>query len=147
MNIDFAPLFLDYAGLQKPSQMQGESFRKNLTGERPGRKSMYYRYWMNADDSHNVPALYGIRTDRYKLIFYYALPLGMKGTNEMSLIPEWELYDLKEDPMEMKNIYHDAGNENLIKELKTELLKLKKQYGDEDGNYPEMKELVSEYYW
>ena len=72
MNIDFAPLLMDYAGLQTPDYMQGKSFRKNITGEKPGRESMYYRYWMNGDGSHNVPAHYGIRTDRYKLIFFYA---------------------------------------------------------------------------
>lgn len=147
MNVDFAPLLLDYARLETPSQMQGESFRKNITGEKPGRKSMYYRYWMNADGSHNVPAHYGIRTDRYKLIFFYAKSLGMAGTKELPLQPEWELYDLKEDPMEMKNIYNAAENKDLIKELKTELLELKKQYGDEDENFPEMKELASQYYW
>lgn len=87
---------------------------------------MCYRYWMNSDGSHNVPAHYGIRTDRYKLIFFYAKSLGIAGTKEMDLTPEWELYDLKEDTMEMSNIYSNSGNEELIKELKTELLKMKK---------------------
>lgn len=147
MNIDFAPLLLDYAGLNTPEQMQGESFRKNITNEKEGRKSMYYRYWMNSDGSHNVPAHYGIRTDRYKLIFFYAKALGMKGTKEMNLTPEWELYDIQEDPMEMNNIYNDEGNEELIKKLKTELLELKKKYDDEDDKFPEMKEVVDKYYW
>lgn len=65
MNIDFAPLFLDYAGLETQAYMQSECFRRNITGENEGRESMYYRYWMNADGSHNVPAHYGIRTERY----------------------------------------------------------------------------------
>ena len=49
LNIDFAPLFLDYADIKTPSQMQGKSFRKNLKGETPSdwRKEMYYRYWMH----------------------------------------------------------------------------------------------------
>jgi hypothetical protein len=33
MNLDFAPLFLDYAGIATPSYMQGESFRKNLIAQ------------------------------------------------------------------------------------------------------------------
>lgn len=149
INVDFAPLFLDYAGVKVPDQMQGESFRSNLKGKTPRkwRDAMYYRYWMNADNSHNVTANYGIRTDRYKLIFYYGQSLGMSGTKNVSSTPEWELYDLESDPMEMRDIYDDSANAGLIKELKTELLKLKKKYGDEDDKYPEMKEIAEKYYW
>ncbi len=150
MNIDFAPLFLDFAGIETPGYMQGESFRNNVSGKAPGnwRKSMYYRYWMHKDGSHNVTANYGIRTDRYKLIFYYGQPLGMKGTKETPVIPaEWELYDLKTDPAEMNNIYNNPENEELIKNLKTELLELKKKYEDEDSDYPQMNEVVENYFW
>lgn len=150
LNIDFAPMFLDYAGEKKPEQMQGESFRKNVIGKTPPdwRKSMYYRYWMHADGSHNVTANYGIRTDRYKLIFYYGQPLGMKGTKDTPVVPaEWELYDLQTDPSEMKNIYNNPKNKDLIKELKTELLELKKKYGDEDYVYPQMKEVIDTCFW
>lgn len=149
VNIDFAPLFLDYAGVKKPDYMQGESFRKNLKGEKnkSWRKSMYYRYWMHGDGAHNATANYGIRTNRYKLIFYYARALGMEGTKETNLIPSWELYDVITDPAEMNNIYNDPANKKLIKDLKTELLRLKKQYKDEDSAYPGMKELADKYFW
>ena len=149
MNLDFAPLFLDYAGMATPSYMQGESFRKNLTGQTPAnwRKSMYYRYWMNDDGAHRVPANYGIRTERYKLVYYYALPLGMKEANQgYTLKPEWELYDLQNDPAEMRNIYKDPANKNLIAQLKKELLQLKEKYGDQDNKYPEMVELNKKYW-
>lgn len=147
LNIDFAPLFLDYAGQKTPKEMQGESFRKNVAGHTPQdwRKAMYYRYWMHADPDHHVPANYGIRTDRYKLIFYYAQPLGMKGAKDAPLPPEWELYDLQTDPAEMHNIYNDPKNKDLIKELKTELLQLKKKYADEDTAYPQMKDIVDDF--
>ena len=149
LNIDFAPLFLDYAGVGKPGQMQGESFRSNLEGKTPDnwRQAMYYRYWMNADNDHNVTANYGIRTDRYKLVFYYGESLGMTGTKNVSITPEWELFDLGNDPMEMKNIYNDPANKALIKELKTKLLELKRQYDDEDSKYPVMTEIAKKYYW
>ena len=148
MNLDFAPLFLDYAGVSKPSYMQGESFRKNLTGQTPAnwRTSMYYRYWMNNDGAHHVPAHYGIRTERYKLVYYYALPLGMKGANKSTLTPEWELYDLQNDPAEMHNIYNDPAHQNLIVQLKKELLQLKEKYEDRDSQYPEMVE-INQKYW
>lgn len=148
MNIDFAPLFLDYAKVPKPDYMQGESFRNNLKGKTTEgwRKSIYYRYWMHADESHDVTAHYGIRTDRYKLIFYYGQPLGIKGAKNSPYTPEWEFYDLKNDPNEMHNIYDNPSSKHLIPELKKELVKLKKKYEDEDNKYPVMQE-ISRQYW
>src|SRR5664279_1786929 len=35
LNIDFAPMFLDYAGVPTPVEMQGRSFRANLEGHSP----------------------------------------------------------------------------------------------------------------
>jgi len=83
LNIDFAPTFLDYAGVKAPPEMQGSSFLANVEGHTPGnwRKAMYYRYWMDNDNDHHVSAHYGIRTDRWKLIYYYGKPLGAKGAN------------------------------------------------------------------
>lgn len=150
VNIDFAPLFLDYAGVATPAWMQGKSFRSNLTHHTSPdwRRSIYYRYWMHGDPSHNVTALYGIRTNRYKLIFYYGQALGMKGTGDTPVEPaEWELYDLLADPAEMNNIYNQPGNDRIKEELKRELIKLKSLYGDEDHKYPEMKEIIQSHYW
>ena len=60
---------------------------------------MYYRYWMHR--AHfNIPAHYGIRTERYKLIFYYGLPLDASGAFEVSTTPEWELFDLSSNPID-----------------------------------------------
>ncbi len=148
-NIDFAPMFLDYAGVEKPETMQGESFRSNLHGKTPKdwKKSMYYRYWMHSGE-HEVTAHYGIRTQRYKLIYFYGKALGMAGAVDKEVSPpEWELYDLKNDPMEMKNIYNDPANRRLIKRLKKQLLELKELYGDQDSAYPEMVSLNEEYFW
>ena len=71
----------------------------------------------------------------------------MTGTKDESRTPEWELYDLKEDPMEMRNLYKDPAYQDLIKELKTKLLELKRQYDDEDSKYPVMEEIARKYYW
>ncbi len=148
INVDFAPTFLDFAGIPKPVSMQGESFRSNLLGKAPlkWRKSMYYRYWMHNDNSHHVTANYGIRTERHKLIFNYGLPLNMKGTGKTVIPPTWEFYDLKEDRAEMKNQYQNPSKQSIIKQLKKELLQLKNQYKDEDSAYPEMKSLVEKYW-
>ncbi|MGE5571138.1 MAG: sulfatase [Rhodospirillales bacterium] len=132
LNIDFAPLFLDYAGVKPPAEMQGRSFRANLEGRTPAnwRTSMYYRYWMHNDNDHHVPANYGVRTRRYKLIYYYGKPLGMAGANEPATQPEWELFDLEKDPREMRNVYHDPAYAAVVKELEAELARLQKEFGD-----------------
>ena len=149
-NVDFAPLFMDYAGSSKPSYMQGESFRRNLkTGRTPDgwRDAMYYRYWMQGDGAHNATASYGIRTERYKLVFYYARALGHSGTSDSCLTPVWELYDMAKDPSEMRNIYEEKKSTRLVRGLKRKLLDLKESCGDGDSVYPEMERLAEEYYW
>ncbi|MHC4075369.1 MAG: sulfatase family protein [Planctomycetota bacterium] len=147
INADFAPTFLDYASQAAPDDMQGASFRANLRGQRPvdWRESMYYRYWMHLAD-HDVPAHYGIRTKRYKLIFYYGLPLNAKNAIDKPTQPEWELFDLEKDPQEMNNLYSDPVYTGVIKELKAELLGLKEKLGDNDEKYPQLME-VRQRYW
>jgi arylsulfatase A-like enzyme len=132
LNIDFAPLFLDYAGARKPAEMQGRSFRPILEGGAPKgwRRSMYYRYWMHNDGSHHVPAHYGVRTKRYKLIYYYGKPLEMRGASGPDTAPEWELYDMEKDPREMRNLYGDPGHRKVVEELKRELERVQREAGD-----------------
>ena len=125
LNIDYASTFLDYAGITIPSDMQGHSLRSILSGTRPTnwRTSMYYRYWMHL--AHfNVPAHYGIRTARYKLIHYYGEPDGATGGIDQETPPEWELFDLNKDPKEMENVYYSLEYAGIIPELKAELKKL-----------------------
>jgi len=131
LNVDFAPTFLDYAGIETPDEMQGQSFRPILRGERPEdwRTSMYYRYWMHLAH-HWVPAHYGIRTKRYKLIYYYGQPLGMKGAIPQPTEPEWELFDLKRDPHEMNNVYEDPAYADVVERLKDEMKNLQKELND-----------------
>jgi hypothetical protein len=81
----------------------------------------------------------------HKLIFYYGLDLIREKGPEPTT-PEWELFDLEKDPAEMKNVYDDPAYQDVVKELKSELLKLKKQLGDNDEKYPELME-VRKQYW
>ncbi len=144
-NLDFAELFLDYAGMEVPEDMQGRSFRQNLSGhsQEEWRTSFYYRYWMQIEGS-NVPAHYGIRTEQYKLIFFYGRGLGRKGSTAGWITPDgWELYDLENDPLEMTNLYGQPGYDEITNQLKEELHLLKEKYEDLDADYPEMMELIT----
>jgi arylsulfatase A-like enzyme len=145
LNCDLAPLFLDYAGIDIPRSMQGTSFRPNLLGRTPAtwRKSMYYRYWLHQSQR---PAHFGIRTDRYKLIFFYGDPLGMPGSHAEPTEPGWEFYDLQKDPRELHNAYRDPAYSTIIQGLKVELRLLRRELGDTDTHYPRMQEILSRHW-
>jgi len=132
LNVDFPPTFLDYAGIDIPDEMQGRSFRALLNGELPEdwQTTMYYRYWMHLAH-HNVYAHYGVRTLRYKLIYYYADALGQPGAIDDPREPEWELFDLDSDPSELCSVYDDPAYADVVRELKEELHRLQAQVGDE----------------
>ena len=131
-NVDFAPTFLEYSGIDIPEDFQGSSFQALLNGELPDgwQTSMYYRYWMHLAH-HHVYAHYGIRTLRYKLIYYYADALDQPGAVDDTKEPEWELFDLEKDPSELNNIYNDPASAKIVKELTEELHSLQKAVGDE----------------
>jgi arylsulfatase A-like enzyme len=131
LNLDFAQTFLDFAGVKAAPGMQGRSFRSILEGRTPNdwRTSMYYRYWMHLAD-HGVPAHYGVRTHRHKLIYYYGKALGTSGSIDKDTPSEWELFDLSKDPHEMNNVYNDPKQADTVKRLKAELERLQKLYGD-----------------
>jgi arylsulfatase A-like enzyme len=120
INCDFAPTFLDLAGLSTPADMQGRSFVPLWTGHKPAdwRRAMYYRYYHDPGD-HNTRAHYGIRTETHKLIYFWKKD-------------QWECYDLGQDPAEMNNIYNDAAAQPVVAALKAELLRLKKELKDDD---------------
>ena len=119
-NLDFAPTFLDYAGLKIPKEMQGESFRKIVNNSQTEwRDAIYYTYY-EYPSVHMVKRHYGVRTSRYKLMhFYYD-------------IDEWEMYDLEKDPSEMNNIYDDENYKSVRDMMHLRLDEMRKKYGDSD---------------
>jgi arylsulfatase A-like enzyme len=120
INADFAPTFLDAAGLPAQAGMQGRSLLPVLRGRTPAdwRTSMYYRYYHDPGD-HNTRAHYGVRTATHKLIYFWKKD-------------QWELYDLVHDPHELHNLYGEPGHEAITATLKAELQRLKTSLHDED---------------
>ena len=132
LNVDFAPLFLELAGVPVPDYMQGHSIRPLLQQNTPDdwRDAMYYRYWMHRTH-HNVYAHYGIRTERYKLIYYYADAMGTTGSIKGSFEPEWELFDLEKDPYELNSVYNNPDYADIVKDLTGRLHQMQADVGDE----------------
>jgi len=120
-NLDFAPTFLELAGISKPAEMQGEALADILKTRKAkeARNALYYHFY-EYPAVHMVKRHYGIRTDRYKLMhFYYD-------------IDAWELYDLEKDPHELKNVYGDPAYAEVLKNITAELRRLQHSYGDSD---------------
>jgi len=117
LNVDFAPTILEAAGALPHPTMQGRSFVPLLEGKTPAdwRKSMYYRYYYSHFETEPH---FGVRTQKHKLIYF-------------NRIDQWELYDLKKDPMEMNNVYDDPDYKNMVKKLKKELSRLQNELGDD----------------
>jgi arylsulfatase A-like enzyme len=141
-NVDFAPTLLDIAGAAAPSLMQGRSLVPLLDGSPPPdwRTASYYRYWMHMTH-HDNPAHYGIRTRDFKLVFFYGLPLDAPGALPGPTPPHWELYDLRTDPHEMRNLYTDPSYTEAVRRLKGELTRVRNEVGDSDRDYPELRGL------
>lgn len=113
-NIDYAPTFLEVAGIEIPEEIQGRSLvpimkQRNVDW----RKSLYYSYYELGE--HAVPQHFGVRTDRHKLIHF---PM----TNE------WNLFDLEKDPNEMRSVHDDPKYASVMSELREEFKRLREHY-------------------
>jgi len=118
-NLDFAQTFLDAAGIEAPSDMQGESMVPLLTGHEDqwDRDAVYYHYYEYPAE-HMVNRHYAIITQDYKLIHYYYVE------------DEWELIDRKKDPLELKNVYDDPAYAEIRADLHKRLDDLRVKYQD-----------------
>ena len=106
--LDLASTILDYSQIEIPADFQGQSLKPLIEGKDSGswRKSHFYHYF----DQFEVPEHYGIRTEKFKLINFVN-----------SDTSDFEFYDLKNDPKEMKNQINNPSFKQTIDSLKVEL--------------------------
>ncbi|MGB9623799.1 MAG: sulfatase family protein [Phycisphaerae bacterium] len=117
LNIDMAPTILDMAGLKPAAGTQGRSFKAILAGEDPAwRKSFLFEYYQEAW-LPRIPTLVGVRTADWKYVTYPTI-------QDLD-----ELYDLRNDPNEMKNLAADPAARHPLELMKAELDRLKKETG------------------
>ena len=108
-NIDIAPTILDIAGVTRPAQFDGQSFKALLNGDTtPWRDTIYYEYFWERPFPQ-TPTVHAIRTDQYKYIRYH----GIWDLNE--------LYDIKADPLEMNNLIRNKEFATISKSLRDAL--------------------------
>lgn len=131
-NIDFAPTFLEAAGCAIPAEVQGRSLVPLLKGEKiPWRDALYYHYY-DGPGEHGVAKHYGVRTDRFKLIRFYA-----------EADQTWELYDLEKDPTELHSVFNDPAYAEIRGQLEKRLEEMKREYGNPIHTEAEEKEFLA----
>lgn len=117
-NLDFAQTFLAAAGVNAPDDMQGESLIPLFQGETEDfREAVYYHYY-EYPSVHMVKRHYAIVTEDYKLAHFY------------HDVDEWELYDRKNDPIEMQNVFDDPKYAEVVTDLKKQLAEMRVRYKD-----------------
>ncbi len=114
-NIDYAPTFLEMAGITPNSEVQGTSLLPLLRGEEAAnwRTSLYYAYYELGE--HAVPQHFGVRTRTHKLIYF-------------PKTDEWNLFDLVNDPAEMKSVHAEPAHQKTREELESEFFRLREEY-------------------
>jgi choline-sulfatase len=106
---DIMPSTLELAGIDKPKQVQFKSLMPLINGKA---RSSYDAIYGGYIDLQRM-----VTADGYKMIYYPKINKTL-------------LYNLKEDPLEMKNIADDPANAGLIKRSRTRLKALQKEVGD-----------------
>ena len=118
LNVDVAPTLLEIAGVPVPAWMHGRSILALLDGrEAPWRKDFLYEYYEYPAE-HCAQKNRGIRTERWKLIHFWEQP------------EEWELYDLENDPDEVRNLYGQSAHEKRVRDLRSRMDALRRETGD-----------------
>ena len=125
-NIDYAPTFLEVAGLPAPDAVQGRSLIPIIDNDGAAtsdwRDAIYYAYYENGA-VHNVPIHDGVRTERYKLMFF-------------PRTKEFQLFDLQVDPYEMRSFHDDDSYAEIFEGMRQRLADLRGYYDVNTATIP-----------
>jgi len=124
LNIDVAPTILEMAGVPVPAWMQGRSFLPLLEGKQTSWRDAFLYEYYEYPAEHCAPKNRGIRTAEWKLIHFWEQP------------EEWELYDLRKDPDEVKNLFGRRDQDTRVRELRSRMENLRRETGDTDPPGP-----------
>ncbi len=137
-NVDVLPTLLDLLGLPIPECIQGKSFRPFLDGQGNTPREVHYGE-LTYHDYYDPKRC--IRTDRHKLIANFASAPAFMDPSQTwrpradTVVPEnhaaayhpyLELYDLQEDPWELRNVAEDPAfadtRRDLLRRLHTHMV-------------------------
>ncbi len=108
LNIDIAPTFLELAAVPVPTTMQGKSWQPLLAGRKVAWRQSFLAEYFYERGFVGTPTLVAVRTADAKLIKY-------PGHDDWT-----ELFDLANDPYEIKNLARDPAQQALLERMKAE---------------------------
>jgi arylsulfatase A-like enzyme len=106
---DLYPTVCELTGIDIPETVQGRSLVPVLQGNK---QSIYTEVFGHFQDSQRM-----IRTDRWKLIYY-------------PKIDKYQLFDLRNDPFELKNLAENASRVDMVARLQHKLHAWREEVGD-----------------
>jgi arylsulfatase A-like enzyme len=117
LNVDIPPTLLELAGVSVPSSMQGRSLMPMIEDNRTPkdwRTDFFYEHHFSGAVS--IPSTEGVRTEQFAYLRWIdANPVGE------------ELYDLRSDPLEEKNLVNDPAYASTLDSLRKRWAVLKEQ--------------------
>jgi arylsulfatase A-like enzyme len=135
LNVDLAPSVLDICGAPPLENIHGMSWKGLLDGSAKTWRTAWHYSYDYEEQFPYTPNVRGVRTDEWKYVHY---PEG----GDLPDRHKAELYNLKNDPGETKNVIDDPRYAKKVQELQTELHRLMDETGalpDKMPMSPEMK--------
>ena len=129
LTLDLAPSLLELCGVTALGEVHGKSWVKLVREGDPGWRTAWFYEYNYEKQFPYTPNVRGVRTDAWKYIRY---PHG-DGSKDRHMA---ELYDLRKDPGETRNLIQDPSLAAKTLELQTLLAELMKQSGIENDNMP-----------
>jgi N-acetylglucosamine-6-sulfatase len=111
LNIDLAPTLVEMIGAPGATEMQGMSLLPAMQRRRRDKRSIFF-YQYDRETPYSTPSLMGVRTPDWKLVRYQ---------EEGQL---HELYNVKKDPFEMRNLFDARSAQKQRERLDRELTRL-----------------------
>ncbi len=114
--IDLMPTLLELGGIERPPNVQGRSLLPLLREE-----TSSHRDFVISEYADNAEAM--IRTSRWKLIYCAGNRARRDGyvLDEPTRGPHLQLYELDDDPDELRNVAHRPENSDRVRQLLHEL--------------------------
>ncbi len=120
LNLDLAATILDFCGLEPAWRQSGQSMVPLLAaepGKVPWRELFLYQNYEDPAYPKVTFDLLAVRSPTHKYV-------------EVPQHPEWnQLFDLKKDPKEMRNLIADPAHQDLLAKMRAEMQKLKSEAG------------------
>jgi len=129
---DVMPTLMAIAGAEPGKEMDGISLLPLMRGvDKSLRDDLFLSFsCLGVNDVYEPYPIRAVVTEQFKLIRYLNHTINPPRGNDVSKVPEYELFDLQSDPQELKNLARDASYTGILDQMKSRLEKWTVKVGD-----------------